>query len=142
MPGHPTGLAISAEQTFLNVGLSNSTFGYSLKIAEDGHLDHGQEYVHFHISYGEAYPDSQGMAVDADNLLYTTTTSGVQVSDQLGRVNFIFSKPAEGTIDVKIGGADFNTLYVSCQGRLFSRKINAKGILSWLPAMKPPKPGL
>jgi hypothetical protein len=67
---------------------------------------------------------------------------GLQVSDQLGRVNFIFSKPAEGMSDVKLAGVDFNTIYVSCNGKLFSRKINAKGVQSWLPAVKPPKPGL
>jgi hypothetical protein len=44
--------------------------------------------------------------------------------------------------DVKLGGADFDTLYISCNGRLFSRKINAKGILSSQPPVKPPKPGL
>jgi len=141
-PGNLTGLAISAEQTFLNVGITNSPFGFSFRIADDGHLEFGQEYVHYHIPSGELVPGTQGMAVDADNLLYSATTLGVQVSDQLGRVNFIFSKPDEGAQDVKFGGKEFNTLYVSCNGKLFSRKINAKGILSILPAVKPPKPGL
>jgi enterochelin esterase-like enzyme/sugar lactone lactonase YvrE len=141
-PGHPTGLAISAEQTFLNVGITNSTFGFSFRIADDGLLEYGQEYVHYHIPYGQLVPGTTGMAVDADNLLYSATSLGVQLSDQLGRVNFIFSKPAEGAQDVKLGGKEFNILYVNCNGRLFSRKINAKGILSFLPAVKPPKPGL
>jgi enterochelin esterase-like enzyme len=142
VPGHPTGLAISAEQTFLNVGIANQPFGYSLKITDDGSLDFGQDYVHYHIPYGESFPGTKGMAVDAENLLYSVTNSGIQVSDQLGRVNFIFSKPDDRAIDVKLGGTDFNTLYVSCNGKLFSRKINARGILPWLPAVKPPKPGL
>lgn len=141
-PCHPTGLAISAEQTFLNVGITNSAFGYSYRIADDGHLEFGQEYVHYHIPYGELVPGTNGMAVDADNLLYSATSMGVQVSDQLGRVNFIFSKPDENARDVKFAGKEFNTLFVNCQGKLFSRKINAKGILSILPPVKPPKPGL
>ncbi len=141
-PGNPTGLAISAEQTFLNVGITNSPFSFSFRIADDGHLEYGQEYVHYHIPYGKLVPGTTGMATDSENLLYSATTLGVQVSDQLGRVNFIFSKPDEGAQDVKIGGKEFNTLYVSCKGKLFSRKINAKGILSILPAVKPPKPGL
>jgi sugar lactone lactonase YvrE len=82
------------------------------------------------------------MAVDADNFLYSATAMGVQLSDQLGRVNFIFSKPAEGAVDVKLGGKDFNTLYVICDGKLFSRKVKSKGVLSWLPAVRPPKPGM
>ena len=142
VPFHPTGVAVSAEQTFLNVGVSNHVFGYSYKITNDEALDFGQAYIHYHVPYGETTAGTKGMAVDADNLLYSATTMGVQVSDQLGRVNFIFSKPAEGVVDVKLGGADFNILYVSCNGKLFSRKINAKGTLSWLSPLKPPKPGL
>ncbi len=142
VPFHPTGLALSSDQSFLNVSFSNSVFGYSYKILESGTLDFGQSYIHYHVPYGETTPGASGMTVDSDNLLYTATTMGVQVSDQLGRVNFIFSKPTEGINDVKIGGAGLNTIYISCNGKLFSRKINAKGVQSWLPAVKPPKPGL
>jgi hypothetical protein len=80
------------------------------------------------------------MTVDAENLLYTATAMGVQVSGQLGRVNFIFSKPAEGAMDVKLGGPGLSTLYVVCDGRLFTRKITAIGTLSSHPPVKPPKP--
>jgi S-formylglutathione hydrolase FrmB len=142
LPYPPTGLAVSAEQTFLNVGLAKHVFGYSLKILEDGKLDFAQEYIHYHIPYGLTTPGVEGMVIDSDNFLYSATSMGIQLSDQLGRVNFIFSKPGEGAIDVKLGGADFRTLYVTCDGKLFSRKITSKGILPWLPWVKPPKPGM
>jgi gluconolactonase len=141
-PGKAVGLAINAEQTFINVAVDNNVFGYSFKIMNDGALAYGQEYVHYHIPYGSATPNAKGMTVDADNLLYTATAMGIQVSDQLGRVNLIFSKPFDEPVDVKLGGAEFSVLYVSANGKLFSRKIAAKGILPWLPAVKPPKPGL
>jgi hypothetical protein len=67
---------------------------------------------------------------------------GIQASDQLGRINFIFSKPAEGAVDVKLAGENFSTLYLSCEGKLFSRKINSKGVLSWQTPVKPPRPGM
>ncbi len=140
--GNPTGLAVSAEQTFLNVGLARGVFGYSFKINDDGSLAFGQEYIHYHIPYGASTPGVKGMTTDAENLLYSATTMGIQVSDQLGRINFIFSKPADGFTDVKLGGENFSTLYITCNGKLFSRKINAKGILSWQAAVKPSKPGL
>ncbi|CAN5390585.1 SMP-30/gluconolactonase/LRE family protein [soil metagenome] len=139
---HPTGLAISAEQTFLTVGLADAIFGYSLKINEDGSLTEGQEYIHYHIPYGVAIPKVRGMTVDSENLLYTATGKGIQISDQLGRVNFIITSPASGMDDVKFGGTDFATLYVSCHGKLYSRKTTSKGILSSQAAVKPPKPGL
>lgn len=141
-PGHPTGLSISAEQTFLNVGLRDGLFGYSFKITDDGSMLQGQEYIHYHIPYGKPYPDVQGMTTDSDNVLYSATAMGVQASDQLGRVNFIFSKPANNVIDVKLGGREFDTLYIVCDGKIFKRKIKAKAALPWQPAVKPPKPGM
>ncbi len=142
LPDHPSGLAVSAEKRFLTISVANSIFGYSLKIADDGNLELLQEYVHYHVPYGTTTPDALGMTVDTENLLYTSTNMGIQLSDQLGRVNYIFSNPAEGAGDVKFGGADLKTLYVVHNGKLFSRKIAAKGVLSWMDAVKPPKPGL
>jgi hypothetical protein len=67
---------------------------------------------------------------------------GIQVSDQLGRVNFIFSQPARDAIDVKLGGPEFNRLYANFGGKLFVRKVSSKGVLPWLAPVKPPRPGL
>jgi gluconolactonase len=142
LPFKPTGVAISAEQTFLNVGMADYIFGYSFKIEEDGSLSQAQPYIHYHVPYGEVTPGIKGMIVDSQNLLYSASTMGVQVSDQLGRVNFIFSKPADEIVDVKIAGADLNLLFVVCEGRLFYRKINTKGVFSPGSPVKPQKPGL
>ena len=142
LTGQPEALAISSEQSFLNVGTATGMFGYSFKIMADGNLDNGQEYVHYHIPYGSSSPGVVRMIVDRENILYTSTGMGIQASDQLGRVNFIFSSPASGVTDIALGGADFNKLYALANGRLFSRKINAKGISPGLTPIKPPKPGL
>jgi gluconolactonase len=140
--GSPTGLALSADQTFLSVGLSQSVFGYSFKVNTDGTLEFGQDYIHYHIPYGQTTPGTQGMAVDANNMLYSATAMGIQVSDQLGRINYIFSPPDQPIVDVKLGGHDFNILYIVTNNALYTRKINAKGVLSINPAVKPPRPGL
>ena len=142
VPYQPTGIALSAEQTFLNVGMADYVFGYSYGIGEDGTLSNEQPYIHYHVPYGEITPGIKGMTIDSQNLLYSATTMGIQVSDQLGRVNFIFSKPCDELTDVKLAGPDLNLLYISCGGKLIFRKINAKGVLSSLSPVKPPKPGL
>jgi hypothetical protein len=138
VPFHPSGVISRKPSERWGI---QSRIGYSFKIATMV-FDFGQDYIHFHIPYGKAGAGVEGMTTDIENLLYSATPMGVQVSDQLGRVNFIFSKPAEGALDLKLGGSDFDTLYVSCTGRLFSRKINAKGSLPWQSPVKPPKPGL
>ena len=45
-------------------------------------------------------PAPMVMAVDTEGRMYVTTTLGVQVLDQLGRVNLILSKP-EGWLAVE-----------------------------------------
>jgi hypothetical protein len=49
------------------------------------------------------------MTADADNLLYSATNMGIQVADQLGRINFIIQEPAPATTDIKLAGTGFNT---------------------------------
>jgi len=140
--GNPTGLSLTAEQTFINVGLANRVLGYSFKILEDGNLSSGQDYTHYHIPYGTNSPETGGIVTDTANLSYSATSMGIQMSDQLGRINFIISKPTDHIEDLGFGGPDFNLLYVTGNGKLFCRKVNTKGILAWLPAVKPPRPRL
>jgi sugar lactone lactonase YvrE len=137
-----SGMALSADHNFLNVNSPNEVFGYSLHVLADGGIDAAQPYVHLHVPYGHPGPAALGMAVDRDNLLYTATAMGVQVSDQLGRVNFIFRSPGKVTSDVKLGGNNFDMLYIVCDGKLFKRRISAVGTYGWAPPVQPPKPGL
>ena len=139
---NPTGLALSAEQTFLNLAVSDDVFGYSFQIKEDGSLAYEQPYIHYHIPYGFTGSIAMGMTVDTANLLYTATQMGIQISDQLGRVNYIMPMPDQTVKDAKLGGAAFNTLYVTCNGRLFKRRLHTKGVLPYGTPVKPPKPGL
>ena len=136
----PAGMALSADQTFLNVAVEEGVLGYSFKISKEGRLAYGQPYIHYHVSYGKPTPAATGITVDTENRSYTATAMGVQVADQLGRINFIFSKPGEALSGIKIGGQAFDTLYLICNGQLYFRKINARGALSWQPAVKPPQP--
>jgi len=133
----PGAMALSAEKTFLNVASKESPFGHSFKVNIDGSLQDDQAYVHYHVGYGELSPKVSGMDVDVNNVLYSASTLGVQVSDQLGRVNFIFSKPAKTTDDVRLLG---DRLYSSGDGRLFVRKIGAQGTLSFDAPVTPSKP--
>jgi sugar lactone lactonase YvrE len=142
VPGNPTGLAISAEQTFISVGIENSPFGYSFKLQADGGLSNGQEYVHYHLPYGASAPGVSAMMVDTANWLYSATALGIQMSDQLGRVNFIISSPEKNISDMKMAGPEFNWLYVTSGGKLFRRKTNTKGTESWRMPIKPSRPRL
>ncbi|HTF21826.1 MAG TPA: alpha/beta hydrolase-fold protein [Chryseolinea sp.] len=135
----PGAMALSAEKTFLNVASKDTPFGHSLKVNTDGSIQDGQAYVHYHTNFGQTMPGIRGMDVDANNVLFSATDLGVQVSDQLGRVNFIFSKVTPRIDDVKLVA---DRLYISGDSRLFVRKINDKGLLSFDGPATPPKPQL
>jgi len=77
--------------------------------------------------------------VDQHNVLFSATQLGIQVADQLGRVNFIFSKATPQVTDVKIAG---DRLFMVGDGKLFVRKISTKGIRTFGEIVTPPKPQL
>ena len=135
----PGAMALSAEKTFLNVAGQDTPFGYSFRVDADHNLRDGQPYIHYHIPYGNTTPQTGGMDVDSDNVLFTSTGMGIQVSDQLGRVNFIFSKTTKSVMDVKLSG---DRLFTTGDGKLFVRKVSAKGLRAFNPPSNPPKPQL
>ncbi len=139
-PGVPGAICLSADQTFLNVSWVDKVLGHSYKIAEGGKLSFGQAYIHYHIPYGEALPAAQAITVDASNRTYTATSMGVQVADQLGRINFILSKTGKNTTAIQFGGEALAQLYLISDGQLYVRQLKTKGVLPWLPAIQPPKP--
>ena len=86
---------------------------------------------------------ADGMTVDTQGRLYVTTRLGIQVLDQLGRVHFIVDKPQNAWVsNVVFGGADLDTLYVTCGDKVYSRKVKAKGVVPWKAPVKPPRPRL
>lgn len=142
VPQVPQGLTITPDQTFLNVTASEDVFGYSYRIGEEGNLSLGQAFTHYHIPYGQMTAQPQGMTVDQDNYTYSATNMGIQVVDPLGRVNLIYAKPDGEATDVKIGGQQFDQLYLIAGGKLYKRTIASKGLLPWQAPIAVKKPGL
>ncbi len=135
-------LCINAEHSFINVSMSDHTKGHSVEINMDGSLSNDQEFIHYHIPDGKTTANAQGGVVDTANSLYTATNMGVQITDQLGRVNMILPTPSANNSDIAWGDPDMNRLYIISDGKLYGRKINTKGLRSADAKRKPPRPGL
>jgi gluconolactonase len=141
--GYANGLTCSADQTLLHVADSHGIFTYSYQIQSDGSLLHGQTYGYLHSQDGTSRSGADGMKVDTNGNYYVATNLGVQVLDQLGRVNLILSKPSPTSpSNLVFGGVNRDTMYITCGDRVFRRKLNVKGVATWEPAIMPPKPGL
>ncbi|TWU05230.1 Gluconolactonase precursor [Symmachiella macrocystis] len=138
----PNGVVLSPDQSLLYVADTRRQYVNSYQVQDDGTLRYKQTFHHLHIAPTQSDTGADGMTVDDQGRLYVATRMGVQVCDQPGRVHLILSKPQGSWLsNVVFGGKDLNTLYVTCGGSIYKRKMNAKG-LSVGNVLKPPKPRL
>ena len=139
----PNGIIVSPDQTLLTVSDTAGRFTWSFQIQADGSLAHKQTYGHLHVPDNTHESGADGMAVDTEGRVYVTTRVGLQVLDQLGRVHLILSKPGPGWLsNVVFGGAEGNTLYVTCGEAVYKRRVKARGVNSWQTPVAPPRPRL
>ena len=137
----PVAMTPTVDHAFLHsVGQTQSTF-HSAILA--GQLKYRQEYGFLEMPYLRMESGVSSAVMDQDGLLYVSSTVGVQVLDQLGRVNFIIAPPNRKPIeDIVFGGANLGYLYVATSSTVFRRKLNTKGVVSFAQPIAPPKPGL
>jgi gluconolactonase len=134
------GVAISPDGLWLLVTQSQSRFGISYRILTDGSVDAREPFYDFYVP---AWADDSGageIAMDRDGRAYVATRMGVQVFDRNGRVTAILPLPGGEQIQgVCFGGNNFDTLYVSGEGKVYARRMNVVGAPSWSsPVQLPP----
>jgi gluconolactonase len=138
------GLCFSPDQRQLYVTESATHWVWVYQIHPDGTLAHKQKYGWLHVRDVDENAWSDGLKCDRDGRIYVTTPSGIQVMDQLGRVNAIIPVPkTKGQVsNLCFGGADFDTLYVTCHDKVFRRKVKVKGANNFEQPIKPGNPKL
>lgn len=138
----PNGVTLSPDQTQLYATESASHWVWVYKIKPDGTLTYKQKYGWLHSPDTEENAWSDGLKCDTAGRIYVTSRIGIQVMDQLGRVNAIIpAPPANGqTSNVCFGGPGFNVLYVSSGDKVFRRKLRTRGANTFADPVKPVKP--
>lgn len=138
------GLCFSPDQTQLYVTESASHWVWVYQIQPDGTLAAKQRFGHLHVPDWEENAWSDGLKCDRDGRVYVTTRIGIQVMDQLGRVNAILPAPkaSSQTSNVVFGGPNFDVLYVSSGDKVFRRKLKTRGVNGWDAPSKPATPRL
>ena len=136
------GIALTPDQTQLYVTESASHWVWIYKIQPDGTLAYKQRYGWLHVPDTEENAWSDGLKCDTAGRVYVATRIGIQVLDQLGRVNAIIPAPPSNnqTSNVCFGGPDFNILYVSAGDKVFRRKLRTRGANSFAKPIKPGSP--
>ncbi|HYP12508.1 MAG TPA: SMP-30/gluconolactonase/LRE family protein, partial [Bryobacteraceae bacterium] len=135
------GVMLSPDQSLLTVSDSRGRWVWSFQIQPDGSLDNGEPFYHLETSDESSATTADGMAMDTEGHLYVTTAIGLQICDQPGRVVAILEKPAARLSNVKFGGPDMKTLYVTAGDKVFKRRVRRTGA-SHLVVSKPPRPRL
>ena len=134
------GVALTPDQSQLLVTESASHWVWAYKIKPDGTLTYKQQYGWLHVpdTQENAWPD--GLKCDTAGRVYVSTRMGIQVLDQLGRVNAIIPAPRSNsqTSNLCFGGPNFDILYVSAGDKIFRRRLKTRGVNSF---DKPTKPG-
>jgi gluconolactonase len=139
---YPNGIALSPDQTMLYVADYQSHWIYSYMIQPDGTLAHKQRFYWLHSPDTDDQSFADGLKVDRNGLLYVATRMGIQVCDQAGRVNLIIPTPNGRCTNLVLGGEKFDTLYATCNEKVYKRKLNTTGANAWAPPFKPGAPRL
>ena len=140
----PNGVTLSPDQTQLYATESATHWVWIYKIKPDGTLIYKQRYGWLHVSDTDdnAWPD--GLKCDTAGRVYVASKIGIQVMDQLGRVNAVLPIPPSNSqaSNVCFGGPGFNILYVSCGDKVYRRKLKTRGANSFDTPVKPANPRL
>ena len=129
----PNGVTLSPDQTQLYATESASHWVWAYTVMADGTLSNKQRFGWLHVPDTEenAWPD--GLKCDTAGRMFVATRIGIQVLDQLGRVNAIIPAPPSNsqTSNVYFGGSALNVLYVTAGDKVFRRKLKTKGVHSF-----------
>ncbi|MEO8765436.1 MAG: SMP-30/gluconolactonase/LRE family protein [Ginsengibacter sp.] len=136
------GAALSPDQTQLYVTESASHWVWIYSIKADGTLAYKQRYGWLHVPDASENAWSDGLKCDTAGRVYVASRLGIQVLDQVGRVNAIIPLPAGQASNCCFGGPDFNTLYVSCGDKVYRRKLKVRGANPFENPYRPKKPSL
>ena len=138
------GVTLSPDQTQAYVTESASHWVWIYKIKADGTLAYKQHYGWLHEPDTEENAWSDGLRCDTAGRVYVTSRLGIQIMDQVGRVNAILPLPlsAFNPSNVCFGGTDFNILYVSYGDKVYRRKLRTRGANTFDKPMKPVVPRL
>lgn len=139
---YANGIALTPDQTQVYVTESTSHWIWIYSINTDGTLANKQRYGWLHVRDTDDNAWSGGLKCDRDGRVYVTTRMGIQVLDQTGRVNAILPVPGPEPSSLCFGGADFDTLYISCRDKVYRRKLKVHGVNSYADPIKPANPKL
>ena len=138
------GLTLTPNQDQLYITESATHWVWIYKIQPDGTLAYKQRYGWLQVLDTEdnAWPD--GLRCDTAGRVFVASKLGIQIMDQLGRVNAILPIPPSNnqSSNCCFGGPDFNIFYATCGDKVYRRRLKTKGVNFFEGIHKPAAPHL
>jgi gluconolactonase len=139
---YANGLALTPDQSQLYVAESGSHWVWVYQIKADGTLTYKQRYGWLHSPDKADNAWADGTKCDRNGMVYVATRMGIQVMDQIGKVACILPLPSGQASNLCFGGADFDTMYVTCGDKVYKRKLHVHGVSTFDEPNKPATPRL
>ncbi|MFT3935776.1 MAG: SMP-30/gluconolactonase/LRE family protein [Chitinophagaceae bacterium] len=138
------GITMSPDQQQVYITESASHWVWIYKVQPDGTLTNKQRYGWLHVADTDENAWSDGLRCDTAGRIFVASKIGLQIMDQLGRVNAILPMPPSNnqSSNLCFGGADFNILYVTCGDKVFRRRMKTRGVNLFDVAHRPANPHL
>ncbi len=131
---HATGLTYRPDQWLLDVADGASKWIYSYQINADGTLINKERYFDAHVADWDDDAGVETLCYGKENRLFAATRAGVQVFADDGPCQVVLPVPGDGRVHgVCIGGAEMNTLYAFCDGKIWKRTVKVHGIGAFSP---------
>jgi len=131
------GVGLSPDHTLIYTSDPLSHWIYSYQVQPDGRQAYKQRFGWLHVPDTEENAGAGNIICDREGRIYVATNMGVQILDQTGRVNAILPSPSGAAAKIAFGGPDFDMLYVHTKGKIYRRKLKARGVN---PSEAPNKP--
>ncbi len=138
------GLTLTPDQEQLYITESASHWVWTYNIQPDGTLANKQHYGWLQVLDTEENAWSDGLKCDTAGRVFVCSKLGVQILDQLGRVNAILPIPPSNNqaSNCYFGGPDFNIFYLSCGDKIYRRRFKTRGVNFFEGTHKPVNPHL
>ena len=130
----PNGIALSPNQETLSVSDYAGGAIWAFRVEADGSLGAKMPVMPYRQFGRLPEAKGDGMVCDTRSRFYCSTATGIQVFDPNGRPIGLILAPTETAItSIALSGPELSWLFALTQGKVFKRKVNAKGFVTHLP---------
>ncbi len=123
---NPNGITLAPDEKTLYVIPSGQAEMMAYPVESPGKIGQGKVFCKLQQREGQTRGGGDGVAMDSKGNLYITSALGLQVFNPSGELLGIIALP-EQPANVKFGGSDLKTLYVTARSSLYTVPMEVTG---------------